>query len=315
MIDGPVAPLGGISLGRPARQASHTSSGSLTGPSAPSGATTLPDVRAAVDHLDGPIAWREAGDGPPVLFLHGLGGTRLAWEPQLEGLADRFRCIAWDLPGYGDSAPLHELTFPAIVASIVRLLDTLTVDRADVVGLSFGGQQALHMALDHPERVRRLVLADTSARFGADGTDPEAWMRLRLDPLDAGVTPADMAAPVLDSITAPGWGGRERERLLDAFARIPSDGLRAAVRCLPSHDVTARLGEVAAPTLVIVGELDEETPASYAEALRDGIPGARMEIIPGAGHLTPSETPRAFQPPPRPVPPVTEWVRPTPSHL
>ncbi len=247
-----------------------------------------------VDHTDGPIAWREAGSGPAVLFLHGLGGTRLAWEPQLEGLAHRFRCIAWDLPGYGASEPLPELTFPAIVDAIVRLLDTLGVERAHVVGLSFGGQQALHLALDHPDRVERLVLADTSARFGADGTDPEAWMRLRLDPLDAGVTPAEMAAPVLDSITAPGWAGRERDRLIHAFAQIPSDGLRAAVRCLPSHDVTARLGEITAPTLVIVGELDDETPVGYAATLRDGIPGARMEIIPDTGHLTPSETPRAF---------------------
>lgn len=255
--------------------------------------TTLPRM-PAVDHVDGPIAWREAGDGPPVLFLHGLGGTRLAWEPQLEGLADQFRCIAWDLPGYGDSEPLPELTFPAIVDAIARLLDTLELDRVDVVGLSFGGQQAMHLALAQPGRVRRLVLADTSPRFGADGTDPEAWMRLRLDPLDAGVTPAEMAAPVLDSITAPGWGGVERDRLIHAFAQIPSAGLRASVICLPSHDVSGRLGEIDAPTLVIVGELDDETPLSYAETIASGIPGARLAVIPGAAHLTPTETPAEF---------------------
>lgn len=247
-----------------------------------------------VDHLDGPIAWREAGDGPPVLFLHGLGGSRLAWEPQLESLSDRFRCIAWDLPGYGASEPLPELTFPAIVDAIVRLLDTVGVARVDVVGLSFGGQQALHLALTHPDRVGRLVLTDTSARFGADGTDPEAWMRLRLDPLDNGVTPADMAAPVLDSISAPGWAGPERERAIHAFRQIPSDGLRAAVRCLPSHDVTDRLGKITARTLVVVGELDEETPVAYAETLRDGIADSRLVIVPLAGHLTPSEMPHEF---------------------
>lgn len=255
---------------------------------------TVRPMTVATDHLDGPIAWREAGEGPVVLFLHGLGGTRLAWEPQLEGLSERFRCIAWDLPGYGASEPLPQLSFPAIVDAIVRLLDTLAVERAHVVGLSFGGQQAMHLALAHPDRVDRLVLADTSARFGADGTDPEAWMRLRLDPLDHGVTPAEMAPIVLDSITAPGWAGRERDRLIDAFAQIPSDGLRAAVTCLPSHDVSDRLGEITAPTLVLVGEFDEETPVAYAETLRDGIPGAQMEVVIAAGHLTPSETPRAF---------------------
>ncbi len=249
---------------------------------------------APVDRLGGPIAWREAGDGHAVLFLHGLGGTRSAWEPQLEGLAHRHRCIAWDMPGYGASAPLPVLTFPAIAAAVVRLLDTLALDRVDIVGLSFGGQQALHVALDHPDRVRRLVLADTSARFGADGTDPEAWMRLRLDPLDAGASPAEMAAPVLDSITGPRFAGRERDRLIDAFAQISSDALRAAVTCLPTHDVTDRLGSIGAPTLVVVGELDAETPLRYAETLADGIPDARLAVIPGVAHLTPTEAPDEF---------------------
>jgi len=246
------------------------------------------------DHLTGPIAHRECGDGSPVLFLHGLGGTRYAWEPQLEDLSTSHRCIAWDLPGYGDSAPIRPLTFPAIVEAIVGLLDQLAIDRVDVVGLSFGGQQALHLALTQPDRVGRLVLADTSARFGADGTDPEAWMRLRLDPLDAGVTPAEMAPMVIDSITAPDFAGLERDRTIAAFTRIPAAGLRAAVECLPSHDVTARLGEIAAPTLVIVGELDAETPLAYAETLATAIPDATLVVVPGVGHLTPAEAPAEF---------------------
>ena len=113
-------------------------------------------------------------------------------------------------------------------------------------------------------------------------------------PLDAGVSPAQMAAPVLDSIAGPLLTARERDRLIHAFAQIPSDGLRAAVTCLPSHDVTDRLAEIAAPTLVIVGEIDEETPLAYAETLAAGIPDARLEVIAGAAHLTPSETPAEF---------------------
>lgn len=246
------------------------------------------------DRLAVSLAYREAGDGPPTLFLHGLGGSRTAWEPQLEGLADVLRCIAWDMPGYGESAPIGPLSFPAIADAAARLLDALGIDRAHVVGLSFGGQQALHLALRHPGRVDRLVLADTSARFGVDGTDPEAWKRLRLDALDAGLTPAEMAPAVIDSIVAPGFGEPERSRAIAAFARIGADGLRAAVECLPTHDVSDRLGEIAAPTLVIVGELDTETPISYAEALAAGIPHAELAVIPGAGHLTPSEAPDRF---------------------
>lgn len=242
----------------------------------------------------GSIAYRSAGTGQPVLFLHGLGGSATAWEPQLEDLGDTFCCVAWDLPGYGDSDPIVPLTFPLIVDAAVRLLDELGIERADVVGLSFGGQQALHLALSHPDRVSRLVLADTSARFGADGTDVEGWKRLRLDPLDAGMTPAEMAPTIVDAITAPGFAGRERERTIAAFSRISADGLRAAVECLPTHDVTAHLVEIAASTLVIAGELDEETPVAYAEALAEGLPDAELRVIDGVGHLTPAEAPDEF---------------------
>ena len=240
------------------------------------------------------IAWREAGDGPPVLFLHGLGGTRFAWEPQLEGLSARYRCIAWDMPGYGDSDPLPELTFPAIADAIAMLLDQLDIERTHIVGLSFGGQQAMHFALRHPDRLDRLVLADTSHRFGADGTNPEEWKRLRLDALDAASTPADIAESVIDSIVAPTFTGLERDRILDAFRQISSEGLRASIECLPTHNVTDRLREITAPALVIVGELDQETPLSYAETLAENIPNARLVIIDGVGHLTPAEAPDAF---------------------
>jgi 3-oxoadipate enol-lactonase len=246
------------------------------------------------DRTAGGLAWREAGDGPPVVFLHGLGGTRLSWEPQLEQLSDRFRCVAWDMPGYGDSAPLPVLDFPSIAAAVGALLDRLELERAHLVGLSFGGQQALHFALAQPARVDRLVLADTSHRFGADGTDADEWKRARLAPLDGGATPADIAPLVIDAITAPGFAGRERDRALAGFARIASEGLRAAVECLPTHDVSDRLGEIANPTLVIVGELDDETPIGYSERIAEGIPAARLAVIPGVGHLTPAEAPERF---------------------
>jgi pimeloyl-ACP methyl ester carboxylesterase len=152
----------------------------------------------------------------------------------------------------------------------------------------------MHYALARPDRVDRLVLADTSHRFGADGTDADQWKQARLAPLDAGATPADIAPSVIDAITAPGFSGRERDRTLAGFARIPSEGLRAAVECLPTHDVSDRLGEILNPALVIVGELDDETPVAYAERIARGIPGAGLAVIPGVGHLTPAEAPDQF---------------------
>ena len=247
-----------------------------------------------IDHDRHPIAWREAGEGPPVVFLHGLGGTRTAWEPQLDGLRDRFRCIAWDMPSYGASAPLAELTYPAIADSLVDLLDTLGIDAADLVGLSFGGMHALHTAIRHPRRVRRLVLADTSPAFGLDGTTPAAWKAARLEPIERGRTPADMADGVIAAICAevlePGIHGE----LVESFGRISAAGFRAAVECLPDHDVRSDLGNITCPALVIVGEADRETPVAYAEALAAGLLHANLVVLEGVGHLSPSEAPGRF---------------------
>ena len=244
--------------------------------------------------VDGPVAWREQGRGQPVVFLHGLGGSRTAWEPQLRGLSDEFRAIAWDMPGYGASAPVEPLTFAAVADAVARLLDAAGVDRAHLVGESFGGMHALHTALHRPDRVGRMVLANTSPAFGLDGTDPPAWRAARLAPLDAGLTPAEIAVDVLTAVAGPGLGDEVLAMRAAAFARIPSTGLRAAVECLPSHNVLDRLVEIAAPTLVIAGELDAETPVAYARALVDGLPNAELVVLDGVGHLAVSEAPDAF---------------------
>jgi len=250
------------------------------------------------DHQGGPIAWREAGpeDGDVILFLHGLGTTRTGWDPQLAELSDRWRCIAWDMPGYGASAlPKQPMTFESIADAVVSLLDTVGAESAHLVGLSFGGMHALHTILRHPHRVRTLTLVDTSPAFGTDGvTTREQWVAERLEAIDGGATPADIAPAVMAGIAAPGFDGAGYDLAVASMTRITAAGLREAVNLLPDHDVTDRLGTVSAPTLVVVGELDTETPPAYARALADGIPGSSYIEVPGAGHLTPLEAPATF---------------------
>ncbi len=151
-----------------------------------------------------PVAWREAGEGPAVLFLHGLGMTRTGFDPQLTELSDRRRCLAWDMPGYGASPlPAGGVTFPLLADAVAALFDRLELSSAHLVGLSMGGQIALHAALAHPARVRSLALLDTSPAFGLDGTDPDEWKRLRLEPLEQGAEPAAFAEQVLRGVMGP----------------------------------------------------------------------------------------------------------------
>lgn len=246
------------------------------------------------DHVEGNVAWRESGSGAPIVFLHGLGGTRTAWGAQLRGLSDRFRCIAWDMPGYGESAPLEPLTYEGIADRLIELLDTLDLETVDLVGLSFGGMHALHAALRYPDRIGCMVLADTSPAFGMDGTKPDDWIRDRLAPIKTGGSPGDAADQIVDAITSITLTGEIRNETVSSFSRISARGFEAAVRCLPGNDIRDRLGELDHPCLVLVGEHDTETPIAYAATLADGLSSATLHVIDGAGHLTPAEAPDEF---------------------
>jgi 3-oxoadipate enol-lactonase len=246
------------------------------------------------DHQTELNAWREAGAGEPLIFLHGLGGTRSAWGPQLEAFSDIRRCIAWDMPGYGGAAPESNLTYATIADRLAGFLDELKIEKADMVGLSFGGMHALHTAIRHPGRVGKMVLSNTSPAFGMNGTTPQKWKAARLRPIDAGGTPADMAPRVLDAIAGRPLETQLREDLIGAFGRISSDGFRAAVECLPYNDIRNQLGDITHESLVLVGDLDQETPRAYAQVLADGLPNSEFVVLENVGHLSPSEDPSMF---------------------
>ncbi len=124
-----------------------------------------------------------------------------------------------------------------------------------------------------------------------DGTTESDWKQARLAPIDRGERPGDAAEAVISSIVAVDLDPEIHQETVEAFADISPQGFRAAVECLPSNDVRAELATIHHETLVIVGELDHETPVDYARVLADGLRNAQLEIIPGVGHLTPAEAP------------------------
>jgi 3-oxoadipate enol-lactonase len=242
------------------------------------------------------FAWRESGSPsqPTLVLLHGLGGSRLSWEPQLSGLADRFRVVAWDMPGYGESKSRRgPVTFNDLAKAVVAFVDELGATTVHLAGISFGAMIAQYAAATYPTRFSTLTLMATSAKFGLDGTDPAEWRAARLAPLDEGKQPSDFGDAVLRGIAGPNIAPDALAGQIAAMSRVSAGALRRSIDCLITHDSRDLLSTIAIPTLCIVGELDEETPPAYSEYLAENLRDGRLAVVPGAGHLVNVEAPDA----------------------
>ena len=242
-----------------------------------------------------PFALRAGRAGTPVVLLHGLGGNAASWGPQLDGLAATHRVLAWDMPGYGGSKALPEMTFAAVVDALAALLDAEGIDAAHLVGHSLGAMVAQEFALAHPGRVRSLALLAGSGRFGPPGGSwQKRFVAERLAPLDAGLGMADIAARALPLLFAGAVEPAHRELARSALAAVPAATYRAALGMLATFDALDRLPTLRLPALVVGGEHDPMAPHESLRRLRDALPGARLEIVPGAGHWLGLECPKTL---------------------
>ena len=248
------------------------------------------------------VAYDVAGAGTPVVLIHSDVADARLWSAQVDALAPSHLVVTYDRPGFGRT-PLPPGSFSQ-VADLRGLLDELALERISLVGCSGGGNVALDFAVTHPERVERLVLVapglagwDWSAELqaadeeetrlfeaGDDEAAAEAQVRLWAD----GTRSADEVAPSLREYT--------REAVLRSYAH-----LRAALRQgevgpgeRPDPPASDRLGDVRAPTLVVVGGADVADMHGIADLLVSAIPHARKEVVPDAAHMLPLERPDAL---------------------
>lgn len=241
------------------------------------------------------IAYRCAGEGPPLILLHGFLCDSRCWEPQLIDLADHFRVVAWDAPGAGlSSDPPDTFTTADYARCLTDFLDAVSIQRAHVVGLSWGGILAQEFYRLYRTRVVGLVLADTYAGWKGSLAEP-VWKERLANCLRDASGPADELVrkflPGVFSDAAP-------EDLRDEMSIIVSEfhPLGFRLMSLSSAEVDTRdlLPTIAVPTLVLWGDDDRRSPISVAEQLREAIPGAELRVIPNAGHVSNMERPKEF---------------------
>lgn len=258
------------------------------------------------------------GSGPTVLMLHGIGGGHRAFAPQVETLACHgFRAVAWDMPGYGRSAPIDPYSFKGLAQRCVDLIDALQCDSVALVGHSMGGMVAQEVMARRPDKVNKLILCGTSAAFGkrTDGHSAEAWAQQfiaqRTAPLDAGQTMADMAARLVPQMVGPGALPEGLKLAEHCMASVPAATYRRALECLVTFDRQADLAHIRVPTLLIGGAFDRVAAPAVMKQMAAAIPRARYTELADMGHLMNLEAPDAFdallldflrEPAPKPLP-------------
>jgi pimeloyl-ACP methyl ester carboxylesterase len=235
---------------------------------------------------------REIGKGPAVILVHGYPLDGAMWSGVARALSSQFRVLKPDLPGRGNT----EAAAPAGIDGYADFLGTI-VDSLDapvgIAGFSFGGYISLALLKRRPEKVRAIALVDTRA-----GADDDAGKAKRDEAIAA--VRASGLAPVLEGMPSKLLSpeGFARADLLERVQRIISrqkpetvEADLAAMRDRP--DSTGFLREIGIPVLVVVGDRDVLTPPADSEAVAAAIRGARLVTVPGAGHLTPMERPKA----------------------
>lgn len=257
-----------------------------------SGATAREALGVAVEGAE--LAVEVRGEGPPILFIHGFPFDRALWQHQLAALR-KWKRIAPDLRGAGGStAPADGYSMARYADDLVAVLDAVGARDAVVCGLSMGGYILFELLRRHADRVKAVILAATRAEADSEeakrGRDELAVVAER-NGQDA------VAERLLPRLLAAATRAAQPELVDDVRAmirRVPVPGIVGALRAMRDRpDSTGTLGAVRVPALVLVGSEDQITPPPVVQAMAAAIPGARLAVIPAAGHLAPLEQPLA----------------------
>jgi 3-oxoadipate enol-lactonase len=227
-----------------------------------------------------------------VLLLHGIGSSSASFRYQLAALSDAFTLVAWDAPGYGDSADLRRpLGMAGYADAALALLAALELRQAHVVGVSWGGVVATRMALRHPDHVLSLALIGSTAGRAANSA-AQAGLSERVEEIERAGARAYARQRAAEVVSADAPSGLIGE-IEGIMASVRAAGYRSAAQSLAATDHRADLRRIRAPTAVLVGDSDRITGFDESRALAEGIAGARLVVIPAAGHLANQERPEA----------------------
>jgi pimeloyl-ACP methyl ester carboxylesterase len=246
--------------------------------------------------LDGvSLAYAQAGHGPPLVLLHGFLCDARCWRRQLADLSSDFTVIAWDAPGAGRSSdPPDTFTLADWSRCLEQFLDVLGIEQPHLLGLSWGGVLAQEFYHRHPDRVARLVLADTYAGWSGSFAPSIVSQRLSRCEHDSHLAPDDFAARWVPEMFSAAASPALLTELATVFGDFHPHGFRLMAKSLADADTRALLARIDVPTLLLWGEHDTRSPVSVAHQIQSAIPRCELQLIPHAGHVSNMEQPAAF---------------------
>ena len=251
----------------------------------------MPRRTIRVNDVD--LAYDIAGQGEPVLLIHGLGSGRHDWDTQMAELSTRYRVITYDVRGHGDSGkPRGPYSMVQLAEDAAALIRELALPPVHVVGLSLGGMIAFQLAVDDPELVRSLTIINSG---------PEVIPRTFRERLTLGTRlvltrllgPARLAKLLARRLFPKPEQDMLRRAFIQRMAQNDRRAYLATTRAILGWSVSDRIGQIACPVLVVAAERDY-TPIAYKRAYLAKLRKARLEVIMDSGHATPWDQPRAL---------------------
>jgi pimeloyl-ACP methyl ester carboxylesterase len=241
------------------------------------------------------IAYERAGEGPAIVLLHGFSHDSRVWRPQIEALSSDFTVIAWDAPGAGLSAdPPESFGIADWANCLAGLLSSTAIERAHVIGLSWGGLLAQEFYRRYSDRVLSLVLADTYAGWKGSLPDPMPQERLAACLEDSALPPGEFVPRYVPGMFSPSVPPQTRDELSAIMSDFHPLGFRLMAKALAGEDTRDLLPRIQVPTLLIWGDADVRSPLHVAQQLHAAIAGSQLAIISGAGHVSNLEAPGQF---------------------
>jgi len=249
-----------------------------------------------IDIREGKVSYFDEGQGTPIVFIHGFPFTKAMWAKQVETLKDKYRCIAYDVRGHGDTTgTLHEFSISQFADDLIDFMDVLKIDKVILCGLSMGGYIALHAARKAPDRFLALALCDTQCKADTEEARDKRMRTIAFIQQNGLSKYADESVKSLFAPASLETKKPEVDFIRNTILNSSADNIcRTLIALANRKDTCSVLSSLKIPVLILVGTEDKVTPLAAAQFMHEQLPSSELQTIAAAGHISNLENPEEF---------------------